>query len=75
MKPDWAYVINLDEHADIGSYWIALYALDNDITYFDSFGVEHVSKVIKTIIRDKNIKINILRIQANNVWIFLHWIY
>ena len=63
MNPDWAYVINLDEYADIGSYWIALYALDNDITYFDSFEVEHVSKEI---VRDKNIKINILRIQANN---------
>ena len=66
INPDWAYVIKLDEYADIGSYGIALYALDNDITYFDSFGVEHVSKEIKKIIRDKNIKINILRIQANN---------
>ena len=66
INPDWAYVIKLDEYADSGSYGIALYALDNDITYFDSFGVEHVSKEIKKIIRDKNIKINILRIQANN---------
>ena len=66
INPDWAYVIKLDEYADIGSYGIGLYALDNDITYFDSFGVEHVSKEIKKIIRDKNIKINILRIQANN---------
>ena len=46
MNPDWAYVIKLDEYADIGSYWIALYALDNYVTYFDSFGVEHVSKEI-----------------------------
>ena len=43
-----------------------MYALDNDISYFDSFEVEHVSKEIKKIVRDKNIKINILRIQANN---------
>ena len=37
---DGAYAINLDEYSDIGSHWIALYSLNNDITYFDSFGVE-----------------------------------
>ena len=40
------YVINLDEHSDIGSHWIALYVKSNDITYFDSFGVEHILKEI-----------------------------
>ena len=38
---DGAYVINLDEYSDIGTQWIALYIKNNDITYFDSFGVEH----------------------------------
>ena len=37
---DGAYAINLHEYSDIGSHWIALYSLNNDITYFDSFGVE-----------------------------------
>ena len=37
---DGSYVINLDEYSDIGTHWIALYALNNNITYFDSFGVE-----------------------------------
>ena len=37
-----AYVINLDEYADIGAHWIALHVKNNEITYFDSFGVEHV---------------------------------
>ena len=37
-----AYVINLDEYADVGTYWIALYVLNNEATYFDSFGVEHI---------------------------------
>ena len=41
-----AYVINLDEYADVASHWISLYALNNDITYFDSLGVEHVPKEI-----------------------------
>ena len=41
---DAAYVINLDEYSDIGIYWVALYALNNTVTYFDNFGVEHIPK-------------------------------
>ena len=29
---DGAYVINLDECSDIGTNWIALYVLNNDVT-------------------------------------------
>ena len=39
---DGAHVINLDEHYDIRTYWIALYANDRTIIYFDCFGVEHI---------------------------------
>ena len=39
-----AYVINLNENADIGTHWIALYAKNNKVIYLDSFGVEHVPK-------------------------------
>ena len=60
------YVINLDEYEDIGTHWIALYVKNNEITYFDSFGVEHVPKEIKKFIEHKNIKTNIFRIQADN---------
>ena len=60
----WAYVINLDEYSDSGTYWIALYVKNNDITYFDSFGVEHVPKEIKAFIKTRNIKTSIFRIQA-----------
>ena len=61
-----AYVVNLDEYEDAGTHWIALYVKNNAITYFDSFGVEHVSKEIKKFIGHKNIKTNIFRIQADN---------
>ena len=61
-----AYVINLDEYADAGTHWTALYIKINEITYFDSFGVEHVSKEIKRFIEHKNIKTNTFRIQADN---------
>ena len=36
----------------------------NSVTYFDSFGVEHIPKEIKTFIKNKNVKTNIFRIQA-----------
>ena len=69
---DGAYVINLDEYSNIGTHWIALYVKNNDITYFESFGVEHIPKEIKAFInrplssvfQNKNIKTNFFRIQA-----------
>ena len=67
---DGAYVINRDEYSDIGSDWIALYLSNNNVTYFDSSGVEHIPKEIKTFIGNKNIKTNIFRIQAYDSIIF-----
>ena len=65
---DEAYIIILDEYSDIGTHRVALYANNNDVTYFDSFGVEHVPKEVKKIIDCpsdiNNIKTNIFRIQA-----------
>ena len=57
-------IINLDEYSDIGTHWIALYVKNNDITYFESFGVEHIPKEIIKFIKNRNIKANIFRIQA-----------
>ena len=60
-----AYVINLDEYRDIGTHWIALYINKNTVTYFDSFGVEHIPKeIMKFIGSNKKIITNIYRIQA-----------
>ena len=52
---DGAYVINLDEYSEIGTHWIALCVKNNDITYFNSFGVEHIPKKIINFIKNKNI--------------------
>ena len=38
----------------------------NNVTYFNSFGVEHILKEVKKFIENKNIKTNIFRIQAYN---------
>ena len=43
---DGAYVINLDEYADVGMHWIALFRKGSEIVYFDSLGVKHVSEEI-----------------------------
>ena len=50
-----AYVINLDEFANVAIHWIALFCNRNEIVYFDSFGVEHIPEEIKKIIGNKNI--------------------
>ena len=51
---DGAYIINIGEYESIGTHWIALHVNDNNVTYFDSFGIEHISKEIKKFIRKKN---------------------
>ena len=71
---DGAYVINLDEYSDIGTHWIALYALNNNVTYFDSFGVEHIPKEIKIFIDKSIVVANIFRIHLffiNNPFLIL----
>ena len=51
-----AYVINLDEYHDIGTHWIALYVNNKTLTYFDSFGVEHIPReIMKFIARKKKL--------------------
>ena len=63
---DGAYVINLDEYADVGTDRIALFYNRNEIVYFDSFGAEHVPEEIKEFVGNKNIEANIFWVQASN---------
>ena len=65
---DGTYVINLDEYADVGTHWIALFCNKNEIAYFDSFGVEQVPEKIKEFVGNKNINANISWVQVN------HWV-
>ena len=67
LKNNGAYVINLDEYADVGTHWIALFCNRNEIVDFDSFGIEHIPEEIKEFIdrpsssasQNKNITANI----------------
>ena len=61
---DGEYIMNLDEYESIGTHWIALYVNAENVTYFDSFGVEYIPKEIKRFIGNKNIITNIYKIQG-----------
>ena len=62
-----AYVINVDELKSIGTHWIALYVNAENVTYFDSFAVDHFPKEIIKLIGKRNIITNIYRIQTNDL--------
>ena len=61
-RKDGAYMINLDEYSDFLNHWIALYALNNNVTYFDSFVVEYTPQNIKKLTNKSSITTNIYRI-------------
>ena len=61
-----AYIINLGHSRNTGTHWIVIFLKNNEVIYFDSFGVEHIPKEIIDKIGNKNIKSNIFRIQDNN---------
>ena len=66
-----AYAINLDHSENTGTHWVVIFVKQNEVIYFDSFGVEYISKeIIKRIehifLEDKNIKTSIFRIQGNS---------
>ena len=79
---DGAYVVNLDEYSDTGTHWVALSVNINNVTYFDSFGVEHIPKEIKAFIKNKNVKTNIFTILVLKtslifiyLFLYLYYIY
>ena len=43
-------MLNFDEHTDIETCWTALYVLNSNVTYFDSFSLEHIPKKIKDLL-------------------------
>ena len=61
---DRVNVVNIYQYSDIGTHRNALYVSNNNVTYFDSFGEEHVPKEVNNFISNKNIKTNIFKIDA-----------
>ena len=73
-----AYVINLDEYSDVGTHWVAFYVSkaspsSNNVTYFDSFRVEHIPKEIKAFINHPSSSaFQNTSIRFNTLWLLLH---
>ena len=74
-QKDGHYVINAGEYFDIKTHWIALYALNNNVTQFNSF--EHIQKETIKFIGNKNKRkcFQKTSILFSHVWIFLYLIY
>ena len=53
-------MINLDGYKQIGTHWIALYVDNNNVSYFENLGVEHIPEEIRKFIGNKNIITNII---------------
>ena len=65
---DGTYLINLDESKSIGTHWIVLYVNgNNNVIYFDSFGVEYIPKGVERFIGSKDMTTNIYWRQAYNL--------
>ena len=47
---DGAYVINLDEYADLGIHWIALFCNKDEIVHFDSLMLNIFRKKLKNLL-------------------------
>ena len=54
------------EYKSIGTYWIAFYMDGDNVTYFDSFGVNNIPRQNNKFIGNKNI-INIYRTHAHDL--------
>ena len=50
---DGTNVNNLDQYKSKGTHQVALYVDDDNVTYFDSFGVEYIYKKKKKFIKTK----------------------
>ena len=66
-----SYVVNLDHSKNTGTHWVVIFVKEDEVIYFDSFGVEYIPKETMEIIEhsslgNKNIKTSISRMQDYN---------
>ena len=55
---DGTYVTNVGERKSTGAHWIVLYVNDDNVTYFDRFGVELIPKELKIYRKQKSANIS-----------------
>ena len=59
------YIKNLDDKNTKGRHWVSLFIDINTAVYFDSSGIEYISREVLNKIKDKSITQNIFRKQDN----------
>ena len=64
MKNNQSSIVNLADKASKGTHWIAMKFVNNNLFYFDSYGIPFVPDIIKK--QYDKIVTNIYRIQSNN---------
>ena len=65
LKKDGTYTINVGQYESVGTHWLALYVNGDNITYFDSFGLQYIPKEVNIFIH-KKYHHKYLRNTANN---------
>ena len=53
LKKDGTCTINVGQYESVGTHWLALYVNGDNITYFDSFGLEYIPKEVNIFIHKK----------------------
>ena len=66
-----AYVINPDEYTDGGTHWIALYVLNNDITYFENITYMDIIRILRILYVFRQIASRINSIKSRRILIIL----
>ena len=51
-KQDGDYIINLDEYANVGTRWVALFYKKKEIVYFDSFVLNIFLNKLKNLLKN-----------------------
>ena len=51
-----SYVINLDHSKNTKTHWIVIFVKEDEVVYFDSFGVEYIPKEIMEKIKHNSLK-------------------
>ena len=67
-------MINLNGKQNKATHWVSLFIDRKAAVCFDSFGIEYIPQELLGKIKDKSIRHNIFRIQADDsiMWVFYY---
>ena len=68
-----AYIINLYEYKSVGTNWTVFYINNDNVTYCDSFLVEHIPKEIIKFIRNKYMTTNLFKTEEHDSIMYGHF--